>query len=76
MNFFFQPLNSKWILFLECVLACYFFLPPTFCMIFFCVDGVEKLGIPSSIYNYKRSGKESLNKNIKFYLFCNCCDDC
>ena len=39
-------------------------------MIFFlCVDGVEKLGIPLSIYNYKRCVKESLNKNINFSYF-------
>ena len=45
------------------------FLPPTFCINVFCVDGVEKVGIPLSIYNYKRSVKESLNKNINFIYF-------
>ena len=33
--------------FFEYALACYFLRPPTFCRIFFfCVDGVEKVGIP------------------------------
>ena len=32
--------------FFEYALANYFFRPPTFCRNFFCVDGVEKVGIP------------------------------
>ena len=32
--------------FFEYSLANYFFWPPTFCRNFFCVDGVEKVGIP------------------------------
>ena len=42
----FQHLVHNEIFFFEYALACYFFRPRTFCRIFFCVDGVEKVGIP------------------------------
>ena len=47
MKFFFNTLIDNEIFFFEYSLANYFFRPPTFCRnFFFCVDGVEKVGIP------------------------------
>ena len=43
-----------------------FFYPSNILREFFCVDGVEKVGISLLIYNYKRSVKESLKKILIF----------
>ena len=46
VKFFFNTLIHE-IFFFEYALVNYFFRPPTFCRnFFFCVDGVEKVGIP------------------------------
>ena len=47
MKFFFNTLIHNEIFFFEYLLANYFFSPPNILQeFFFCVDGVEKVGIP------------------------------
>ena len=47
MKFFFNTLIHNEIFFSSIRLQVIFFRPPTFCRnFFFCVDGVEKVGIP------------------------------
>ena len=46
MKFCFNTLIHNEFFFFEDALANYFFRPPKFCRNFFCVDGVEKVGVP------------------------------
>ena len=71
VNFFFNTLIHNEIFFFDYALANYFFRPLTFCRnFFFCVDGVEKVGIPLLLLATLAAVLFNSNIGARFSLSC------